>query len=591
MTRSPERLGFLRLLVAVLVPAMVLAVTPVAHGSQSGDTASDEGRDNGEGFPVTGPVIWTTDAMLDRARARVAARQEPFYEAWLESKTIADAALDREHEPYQGEEYLRYFRTGRGQSQDVRYLALAFHVTGEQRYADKARGILAAWAADGQDAYPSSASPHGAGLVIGRVISNFADSYGLLWEQMSGQERQAVERWFRAMVPPILESQRIWQEDELPPCCEPPWLDQQYFNNHLGAHTLGLAAIGFALDDQKLIRYAINSPHNPRDLQTLIDGAIIMPDDVGSGEPGDLWQNDPTYTEGAPLPEPGEIYDRYRMVQGTGLNYAHTHLRFLTLTAEMVHNNRQGRDYYDYVGPNGENLELPYEFYSEFLVTGDSGARTGYYADDKVDFRWLPMYELALRHYPDNPQIREALESRSRVVNDIETFGYTAVLTHGLDGLAIAPPYPGLGITEWEFDTDGDLEGWTMDRNFDGDVSGGALNLTLTGDRPRIQSPDELGVDADTYRYLVVRMRNETNSDMGLVYFMTDDDAAYSNGQRVAFSTSSHDGDYREYVIDLGANDEWTGRVKRLRFHPVNPFSGVSEGRVSIDSIRFAEEA
>jgi hypothetical protein len=588
MSRAQERVGgsWRPVLAVMLVVAMVLVIAPAASAQapQAADNASDKDRENGKGFPVAGPVIWTTDAMLERARARVASEEEPFYGAWLKSKAQADAALGREYEPYQGEDFRRYFQTGRSHSQDVRYLALAFHITGEQRYADKAREILAAWAADGKDAYPGSGSPHSAGLVIGRVISIFADGYSLVWEQMSAGEREAVEDWFRAMVPPILESQRIWQEGELP-CCEPPWLDQQYFNNHLGAQTLGIAAIGFALNDQKLIRYALNSPHNPRDLRTLIDGAILMPDDIGSGEPGDLWYGDPTLTEGAPAPQPGEIYDRYRMVAGTGFHYAHIHLRFLTLMAEMVHNNQQGRDYYDYVGPNGENFELSYEFYAEFLITGDPAARTGYYADGKVDFNMLPLYELALRQYSDSDEIREVLESRDRVAHDIETFGWTAVLTHGLDGLAAAPPYPGLGVTEWEFNTDGDLEGWTI-RKADASVADGSLHIEVTGADPGIVSPDELGADADTHRYLKIRLRNTTSDTSAQVFFVTDDDSAYGGAKKLGFTIEANDDGYREYVIDMGANDAWTGRVKQVRIDPVQ---GSSTGTVSIDYVRLAE--
>jgi hypothetical protein len=591
-----SRRDALRLGGGALAGAWLLSSSPAAAAPYP--PAKDRARDRGRGFPVRGPVVLTTSEMVDRAVRRVAEREEPFFQAWLEVRDRAEGALVRNQVPYNGGSHREYFTTGRAHARDARASALAFRITGDERYAQEARSILADWAADAAqnpdpagNRLPPAGSPQG--LVVGRVITVFADAYALIHHQLDDHEREAIDHWFALMVTPILDSQRFWVEGEnLDAGLTAPYLGQQYFNNHLGAQTMGLAAIGYARGDQKLIRYALNSPQNPRDLQTLIDGAIIMPDDVGSGEPGDLFKNDPTYTEGAPAPEAGEIYDRYRIIGNTGLGYSFVHLRFLTVTAEMAFNNGQGRNYFDYVGPNGENLEVSYEFYADFLITGDSSARTGYYTGNNIDFGMISMYEIAHRHYPDNAKIREVLESRSRVVNDTETFGYAGVLTHGLDGLAPAPAYPGLGITEWDFENDGDLEGWRLDKSVDGEVSGGALNLTLTGDGARIQSPDELGVDADTYRYLVVRMRNETSGDSGLVYFMTDDDGSYSNQQRVGFRTVADDDQYRDYVIDLGADDGWTGRVKRLRFHPVNPFGAdrVSAGSVSIDSIRFAED-
>lgn len=556
---------------------VVMLLGAVGPAGAQADPVGDVEPD-GQGFPVAGPVILTTDAMLDRARDRVERAEEPFITAWERTKSAADGALDREPEPYHGADYLRYYRTGRGQGHDVRHLAVAHAVTGEQAYADKAREYLAAWAADGIGSHPGSDSPHSSGLVIGRVITMWADAYSIVYDEMSQDEREAVHDWFQAMVGPILESQRIWEKGSLPGH-EPPWLNRQFFNNHLGAQTMGLTAIGYATDDRQLIRYAINHPDNPRHLETLIDGAILMAGD-------DLWHGDPTLTEGDSEPEPGEIYDRYRMIGNTGLHYAHIHLRFLTLMAEMVHNNNQDRDRYGYVGPNGENLEVSYEFYAEFVATDDTGARTGYYTDAaRVDTHWLPMYELAHRHYPDNAEIRNALESRPRVVNDIETFGWTAVLTHGGDGLAEAPPYPSLGITSWAFETDGDLEGWQV-RKTDAEVSDGGLHLFVDAADPGIVSPNELGIDADDYPYVRIRMRNGTGDTVAQFFFVTDDDTTYGRSKSLGFSVSAQDDDYVEYVLDMGANEQWAGRIKQIRFDPVH---GNSSGTVSIDVIEFAE--
>lgn len=445
--------------------ALVLAAA-VAMGALSapGVLAADEEDDDG-------PVVLTTPDMLDAAAARVASGEEPYATAWRHTKFSADLALTRTYEPYQGPQYLTYYRTARDQGRVARDLAIAAHVTGDDRYAERGRELLAQWSAahaatyDYPTTYPSSDNPHGAGLVIGRTVTTWADAYALLYDRLDDDERAAVAEWFRALVDPILDSQAIWEKGSLA-CCPAPYLDRQFFNNHLGAQNMGLAAIGFALQDDDLIEFSLDSEdadddrgqegdereagelpdHNPRDLQTLIDGTIFMPGDFGSGEVGDVWRGNPgdPSLHGAPPPLPGETYDRYRVVQGHGIGYALFHLRLLTLTAEMARNNvdDDGTDFYAYVGPRGENLEISYDVYSDWFTTMDARAvNDGYYVD------WIPdgirdetveehlgdvaLYELAHLRYPDNERITAALDSVDRAVFDRETFGWTAVLTHG----------------------------------------------------------------------------------------------------------------------------------------------------------------
>lgn len=510
------------------------------------------------------PVIWVTDQMLVEMRQRIIEREAPFDRAWAVVRSQADNALGTEYTPYQGTTFIEYYQTGRGQAQTVRNLALAFHATGDERYAAKGREVLGAWAEDA-NVHAADSNPSGAGLVIGRVMSIFADGYALLWETMSTAERQAVEDWMQLMVDPILVSQQIWESGELP-CCKAPWLDQQYFNNHLGAQNLGLTAIGFATHDEALIDYALRSPENPRNLEVLINGVILMPADIGSGGPGDLWKGDPTVTEGAPAPEPGEIYDRYRIVEGNGLHYANLHMRLLALMAEIAYNNDAG-DYFAYVGDNGENLELSFEFYSEFLVTGSADARTGYYSGETVDFSAMSMYEIAARHY-DNDSIRAALESNDRVANDYETFGRTAVLTHGIDG--IADDVEG-EPTYWDFTSDSGAEGWTI-RNSTATTTEEGLVLDMGGD-PGIVSPSGLAAPASETRYLFIRMKNESARTGAQVFYSTQSNPSFSSDKVVGFPVKN-DGLFHDYVVDMSGSDMWEGQINQIRLDPVSSGPG-----------------
>lgn len=575
-----------RLTVGLLIATLAL-LTPGLHAPATTPAVADTGDS------TIRPILFTTEAEIARAKKRVEDQQQPFYEAWQKTKAQADAALTTTYVPEESYNHETYFGIARPQAQDTRALALVYRITGDQRYADKARQILQLWAADAlANNYPGWGSPHQMGLVIGRVIPIFADAYAMLYPQIPTDERTQIQKWFRKMADGIMISRNIFKTAsttcDYGTCTyrgEPgTYLGGNYFSNHLSAHNLGLLAIGYALGDRQMVQEQLNSPKNDRDLKELIDGAIIMPEDIGSGGPnGDLYKGDPTYTEGAPMPDPGEIWDRNRTAQGNGLHYTHLHLQLLVLQADLAKNNGN-RDFFGYVGPHGENLRLPFDVYDDFLLTADPGARTGYYVKSSIDYTLLPLYEIAHREYPQDQQIRNVLESfdRAGFIDDHQTFGWTSVLTDGLDDLAIAPnPYPASGKTDWEFDHDGDFEAYTI-RKASATVSGGALNLTINQDDPGIVSPDLLGLDPSTHQHVEVRMRNQTNDSQMVIYFITDDQTDYDGVKRVAMNVSANDTDFHTYSVDMGSSASWTGRIRQIRIDPVQ---GTSTGLVSIDSV------
>ncbi|SDS70279.1 alginate lyase family protein [Microlunatus soli] len=542
------------------------------------------------------PVIFTTEAEISRAIRRVHDHQQPFYDSWLKTKAAADAALAKTYIPEQSYNHETYFGIARPQAQDARSLALVARITGDRTYADKAREILRLWARDAIDGdYPGWGSPHQMGLVIGRVVPIFADAYAMLWDELPTAERTLMAQWFGKMAKAIMISRNIFRY-ETETCdygvCryrgEPgTYLGGNYFSNHLSAHNLGLLAIGAALRDREMVAEQLDSPRNDKDLKELINGAIVMPDDLGGGvADGDLYKGDPTYTDGAPLPEPGEIWDRSRTAQGKGLHYTFLHLQLLMLQADIAKNQEgSGRDWFDYVGPRGEHLELPFEIYDDFLMTADPGARTGYYVASALEYNLVTLYELAHREYPANPDIRTVLESfdRAGFTDDHQTFGWTLPLTDGLDDLALADePYPASGRSSWTFDSDGDFEAVTV-RKAQATVADGSLNLTVNQDDPGIVTPDLLGLPTADYGQVEIRMRNRTADTQLVVYFSTDDAPVIDGSRRAAITITANDTDFTSYRIDLRQNPQWTGRIRQLRIDPVQ---GTSTGTVSIDSVR-----
>ncbi len=97
-------------------------------------------------------------------------------------------------------------------------------------------------------------------------------------------------------------------------------------------------------------------------------------------------------------PQTGEIYDRYRTIEGSGFGYSEHGFRMLLLCAELAYKN--GIDFYQYTGSDGENLFLPFEFYSDFVITGDSAAKGGYYVWSSIRADFAEVYELGVLRYP-----------------------------------------------------------------------------------------------------------------------------------------------------------------------------------------------
>lgn len=374
------------------------------------------------------PMLFVTPQRIARVRARVAdasdaERGEPWYRAWEKTRESAEASLDWTSEPYLGPE--RRFWPAAGEAGNrARDLAMTHAVTGEPRYADKARDILLAWA-DSPDPDPMPGRnggfwPMWSGLVVARSVVSFCYAYSLVFDSMTPDERERVAAFFRRMNGTIRKSQQMWIENN--------YYHAQDYQNHLAAFIMGMAAIGFVLRDRGLVVYALEHPDNPRDFKDMIRGAIIMSRD-------DLWVNDRTLTDGAPEPHPGEIYDRYRVTGGSGFGYAIGCYEHLLVLAEAAWNN--GVDFYSYTAPSGANLLMPGEFYADFYLTGDLSIKGGYYRDDKPDSipRVCPAYyELLNRRYPGRPKIREVLDTLERPAYGGERFGYTATLTHGDGG-------------------------------------------------------------------------------------------------------------------------------------------------------------
>lgn len=106
-----------------------------------------------------------------------------------------------------------------------------------------------------------------------------------------------------------------------------------------------------------------------------------------------------------------------------------------------------------------------------------------------------------------------------------------------------------------------------------------ALNLTSTGTDPRIQSSNQLHLNAATASTVTVRMSNATSSTTGRIYFTTTSATGLSESKALPFTVLPNSG-YTTYTIDMASNPLWTGEVNLLRVDPID-----TTGQTNIDSI------
>lgn len=365
-----------------------------------------------------GPIVLTNSAMLDTARQRIRDRSEPFFSAWEKMQADSEKYLAESPAPYEGTSHGEYFGAGIKQSVGARTLALVFLLSGDEPSLEAAKAAILAWArADGQ--YPFSfEEPNAAfGGVAGRVVGGFADTFALVHDEFTPGEREEVVQWLTRLGASIRASLELLVDEP----------GGKTFSRALTDNVVGLVAIGYATGDDRLVEYALGDPANRRNLKVLIDGALVSGVD-------ELYRSDPTRTRNAPAPHAGEIFDRYGTKYKVGLRNCLEHLYYLVLAAQMARNNAYETDFFAYDGEGGESLEDALIFYSDFHRTGETSARTGYYAADKgVETRYFSAFELGRLAYPENQTLQRLLQECDRVTFDPQTFGWSAALTHGLD--------------------------------------------------------------------------------------------------------------------------------------------------------------
>ncbi len=385
--------------------------------------------------PITQPHprLWISRDRLDFLRQAYNAKTEPHYTALLKMVAVANANLSVAPNPYSGNHPDQWRISGTNDGKAAVCLAISYHITEESKYKHKAIEIIMArpvnfpkpWANVDENIglnFPNR------GLFTICGTSGLILAYDLLVSEpeFSSEDKKTVELWLNELLTIIKEDiirwdtpyksvttqtdPRGWIETTDP---RDKYFGGQHFQNHVGENLMGILQIGYVLGDRELVQYALDSDENPRDLKEMIDGAIHIEGDTDFVrfelprvlEIGKIKGKDLSLADWHILPpQTGEIYDRYRTIEGSGFGYSQLGLRLLMLSAELAYKN--GIDFYQYTGSDGESLLLPFKFYSDFLVTGDSTIKGGYYVwsqiNDNAANEFAEMYELGVLRYPEH---------------------------------------------------------------------------------------------------------------------------------------------------------------------------------------------
>ena len=134
----------------------------------------------------------------------------------------------------------------------------------------------------------------------------------------------------------------------------------------------------------------------------------------------------------------------------------------------------------------------------------------------------------------------------------------------------------------WEFNDDGDFEGWFTYNIGYKRVEDGSFMVKSTSTDPLLRTP-EINLDSSKGKYIKVRMKNLTGATTAQMYFITDTDSTWGGGKRVDVEVSDTT-EYTEYIFDMSSNSKWKEKITQIRFDPTS-----TTGTVYIDYFKVVD--
>ena len=134
----------------------------------------------------------------------------------------------------------------------------------------------------------------------------------------------------------------------------------------------------------------------------------------------------------------------------------------------------------------------------------------------------------------------------------------------------------------WEFTSD--AEGWYSGNNISGFgwQTGGFIEGNITGSDAFIYSGNNLNININTNKFVVVSLKNNSSQTAGQIYFVTNSDNSWNDAKEKGFSIQANSG-FTTYIIDMSDVPGWSGTLKQLRIDPCNGSPGT--GSFQIDYV------
>lgn len=314
--------------------ALLLALGACTGGGSDGADAGGTGSASVAAppeQPIRTTSLFLSPADVAAMRAAVESSQHVRVAA---ARTIAkaEAAMTGSPSvpPADVEEARDIYEAGLADGHDARSLAMAYALTGEERYAQKARELVLAWATG----YESSLdSGHYVYEPVGPAIKLLM-AYDLIAHSpaMSEADRAVVVEWARGFI----ETNRRRVEGAY----NHPWVPEAPWGNGAAWARAMLVTAAAVADDEEALRWAVEE-------NTMDDGQPYT------------WYTMIEHSMGA----------SGRMVEQDvrhSLGYAAYTLQPLTLIAEVMRH--RGLDLYAYETESGKSLQLGWEYLAPYFA-------------------------------------------------------------------------------------------------------------------------------------------------------------------------------------------------------------------------------
>lgn len=142
----------------------------------------------------------------------------------------------------------------------------------------------------------------------------------------------------------------------------------------------------------------------------------------------------------------------------------------------------------------------------------------------------------------------------------------------------------GTGGVAWEFDVDGNRQGWGRTHSISAlMVSGGTLQCRVVGEDPWFSSPS-FSVDAADNPIVLIRMKVDAPGGCQ-IYWDTQAESTMDEQKVRVFQTGAA-GEWELYALNMSGHPKWVGVIREIRIDPPD-----WAGKVEVDFVRICSAA